>query len=97
MEVTYESFGAELTAAIEKQQREVEEFGRYLQRQFESGRMSPGEPGHRTIAGDYERAEEYLQRLYSCAEDLYDRQEQCVPLGHPRDDVFVEELLAMID
>ena len=97
MEVTYESLGAELTAAIEKQQREVEEFGRYLKRQFESGRMSPGEPAHRTMAGDYERAEEHLQRLYSRAEDLYDRQERGVPLGHPRDDVFVEELLEIID
>lgn len=95
--LAYEDLQAELSAAISKQEREVEEFGNYLERQFQSGQMNPGEPGDRQVGLDFERTEDHLQRLYSYSEDLDKRKSQGVPLGHPREDAFVEELLDLLD
>lgn len=95
--LAYEDLQAELSAAISKQEKEVEEFGNYLERQFQSGRMSPGEPADRQVGLDFERAEEHLQRLYSYSEDLAERKSRGVPLGHPREDAFLEELLEVLD
>ena len=95
--MTYGSLRAELDAATSKQEKEVEEFGNYLEQQFQSGQMSPGEPADRQMGRDLECAEEHLQRLCGYSEDLAERKSRGVPLGHPREDAFVEELLDVLD
>ena len=95
MELTYEGLRRDLNREIEK--KEVAESGQYLERQFESGRMSPGEPANRHTAHEYDRGKERLLRLRDWSRDLDEREERGVPLGHPQDDVFVEQLLEMIE
>ena len=95
--LTYEDLQAELSAAISEQEKEVEEFGNYLEQQFRLEQMSPGEPGDRQVGRDFERAEEHLQRLYSYSGSLAERESRGVPLDHPREDAFVEELMEVLD
>ena len=97
MQLTYEGLQAELSAATSKQEKEVEEFGNYLERQFQSGQMSPGEPADRQMIRDLGSAEEHLQRLYSYSGSLAERESRGVPLDHPRENAFVEELLEVLD
>lgn len=79
------------------QERYVEDYGTDLEREFAAGRMSPGEPGDRATGLDFEQAQDHLESLRGCAAGLAERGRLGVPLGHPRDDAFVEELLEVLD
>ena len=97
MELTYEGLRTDLNRAIEQQEKEVEEFGQYLHREFETGQMSPGEPGDRYVAQGLEHEEERLFRLRDWARGLDEREEQGLRLAsEPGEDWNVEQLLDMI-
>lgn len=98
MELTYEGLQADIVRAISKQETTVHGMRDELEAEIRNIKGACcGEPYFAQEGQDYERADDYLQMLYGLSEDLDDREAQGVPLGHPRDDVFVDDLLQTID
>lgn len=98
MELTYEGLQADLARSIDEQEAIVSEMREDLENtvQHTEGACH-GEPYFAHEGQNYELAEDRLWRLRSLSEGLDEREARGLRLGHPRDDVFVDDLLRTMD